>query len=123
MAATPVFSDWSLKYWPVTAKAGEQVYRRAMKEIDPINYVSRAGPASLFFQFAKSDKFIPRETALSFYKAASNPKQISWYDTIHEMNIEAARKDRREYLMRQLGLVSARSSSLSIQPCRVGNEI
>jgi len=104
MTATPGFSDWSLKYWQVTAKAGEEGYRQAMKEIDPINYVPHASPASLFFQFAKSDKFIPRETALSYYKAASSPKQIRWYDTIHELNVEAARKDRREYLTRQLKL-------------------
>ena len=104
MAATPVFSDWSLKYWPVTAKAGEEVYRQAMKEIDPINYVSHAAPASLLFQFAKSDKFIPRETALSYFNAAGSPKQIRWYDTVHELDIEAARRDRRAWLTRQLGL-------------------
>ena len=108
MAATPTFSDWSLKYWPVTAKAGEQIYRQAMKELDPINYVSRAAPASLFFQFAKSDKFIPRETALAYFDAATSPKQIRWYDTIHELDIEAARIDRRAYLTRQLRLANAR---------------
>ena len=104
MAAVPTFSDWSLKYWPVTAKAGEQVYRQTMKEIDPINYVARAAPASLFFQFAKTDKFIPRETAMAYYAAASNPKLIKWYDTIHELDIEAARTDRRAWLARQLRL-------------------
>ncbi len=108
MAATPTFGDWSLKYWPVTAKAGEEIYRKAMKDLDPINYVSHAAPASLFFQFAKSDKFIPRATALTYFNAASRPKQIRWYDTVHEMNVEAARRDRRAYLTRQLGLTSKR---------------
>jgi cephalosporin-C deacetylase-like acetyl esterase len=104
VAATPGFSEWSLKYWPVTAKAGEEIYRQAMKELDPINYVSHAAPAALFFQFAKSDKYIPRATALTYFKTASRPKQIRWYDTIHEMNVEAARKDRRAWLTRQLRL-------------------
>jgi dienelactone hydrolase len=104
MAAHPYFSDWSLKYWPVTAKAGDDLYRRTMKELDPINYVARAAPASLYFQFATSDKFIPRETALSYFAAASTPKQIRWYDTVHELDFEAARKDRRAWLTRQLRL-------------------
>jgi len=104
MAAVPTFTDWSLKYWPVTAKAGEQVYRQTMKEIDPVNYVARAAPASLFFQFAKTDKFIPRETALAYYNAASNPKLIKWYDTNHELNVAAATNDRRAWLARQLRL-------------------
>lgn len=104
MAAHPYFSDWSLKYWPVTAKAGDDLYRRTMKDLDPINYVARAAPASLYFQFATSDKFISRETALSYFAAASSPKQIRWYDTVHELDIESARKDRRAWLSRQLGL-------------------
>jgi len=104
MAATPTFSDWSLKYWPVTAKAGEAVYRQTMKEIDPINYVAHAAPASLFFQFAKTDKFITRETAMAYYAAASNPKLIKRYDTVHELDVEAAKNDRRAWLARQLRL-------------------
>ena len=104
MAAHPSFSDWSLKYWPRTAKAGEDVYRQTMKELDPVGYVARAAPASLLFQFANSDKFISHETALTLFNAASKPKEIRWYDTIHEMNIEAAREDRRAWLTRKLGL-------------------
>lgn len=104
MAATPVFSDWSLKYWPATAKGGAEVYRQAMKDIDPINYVSRAAPASVLFQFANSDKYISHETALTYFKAASGPKQIKWYDTIHELNIEAVGRDRRAWLEQQLRL-------------------
>jgi len=115
MAATPTFSDWSLKYWPVTAKAGEEVYRQAMKDLDPINYVSHATPASLFFQFAKSDKFIPRATALTYFNAASRPKQIRWYDTVHEMNVEAARRDRRAYLTRRLGLTNAQTNNFGVR--------
>jgi len=112
MTAHPRFSDWSLKYWPVTAKAGEETYRQATKEIDPINYVSHAAPAALFFQFATSDKFIPRDTALGYFAAAGKPKQIRWYDTVHELNIEAARTDRRAWLTRQLGLGAKRGASV-----------
>jgi len=112
MTAVPTFSDWSLKYWPVTAKGGEDVYRQAMREVDPIDYAAHAAPASLFFQFAKTDKFIPRETALAYYAAASSPKLIKWYDTIHELNVETATNDRRAWLARQLRLGNLKGRSL-----------
>lgn len=106
MAGMGSFSDWSLKYWPVTAAKGEEAYRQAVKEVDPIRYVSRALPAALLFQFANNDKYIPKETALAFFDAASQPKQVKWYDAIHDLNVEAARQDRREWLTRQLRLAT-----------------
>jgi len=104
ITAIGTFSDWSLKYWPVTAKAGEEVYRNAVSELDPVNYVAHAAPASLLFQFATRDKYIPREAAMAYYDAATNPKQIKWYDTIHELDVEPARVDRRAWLTQQLKL-------------------
>jgi dienelactone hydrolase len=104
MAGMGSFSDWSLKYWPATAKRGEVAYRHSMKAVDPIHYVSHASPAALFFQFANSDVFIPKAAATAFFEKASRPKQDEWYDSAHDLNVEAARSDRREWLARQLGL-------------------
>jgi len=98
------FGDWSLKYWSEPAKKGVETYRRGMDAVDPINYVSRAAPASVLFQFSNADKYISRTTATSFYVAASRPKQIRWYDTDHAMDIDAVRHDRRAWLTRQLRL-------------------
>ena len=99
------FSDWSLDYW-LKAKPAEfkKSYREAFRDLDPIALISRAAPAALFFQFAQTDKYITRDAATAFYDAARQPKQVRWYDTTHEMNIEAARKDRREWLMEKLSL-------------------
>lgn len=102
------FSDWSLKYWPVTAAKGKEAYEQAMKSVDPIDFVSRAAPAQLLFQFANTDKFISKMTATAFYEAASPPKQIKWYDAMHDLNVEAARSDRRDWLSRELGLANLR---------------
>ena len=102
MAGMGNFSDWSLKYWPVTAAKGEEAYRQAMDAVDPINYVHRAAPANLLFQFSNTDKFIPKATAMAYFEAASKPKQIKWYDAVHDLNVDAARKDRQEWLTRQL---------------------
>jgi dienelactone hydrolase len=104
LTAHPRFSDWSLKYWPVTAKAGEDVYRSAVGELDPVNYVSHAAPASQLFQFATKDKYIDHAAATLLYDAATNPKQIRWYETIHELNVPAAKSDREAWLAKQLKL-------------------
>lgn len=101
------FGDWSLKYWPHTAKPGEAVYRQAVKDVDPLGYVSNVRPAASLFQFANSDVYISKSVAEEFFNAASNPKQVKWYDTEHEMNIEAARTDRNEWLTKQLKLKAA----------------
>jgi len=98
------FSDWSLKYWTGPSKKGADVYRQALKDVDPLGYVSHAEPASLLFQFANQDKYISKEEANAFFAAASKPKQIKWYDTTHDLNIDEARKDRADWLTTQLRL-------------------
>ena len=110
------FGDWSLKYWPVTASKGEEVYRQTLNAVDPINHVPRAAPAALLFQFANTDKYIPKTAATQFFDAASKPKHILWYDAEHELNVEAARNDRREWLTRQLGLAQLpRAAGASVE--------
>ncbi|MGB9180987.1 MAG: hypothetical protein WCB68_17275 [Pyrinomonadaceae bacterium] len=104
MAGTSSFSTWSLKYWPATAAKGEDTYRRTMDEVDPIRHIPHAQRAALLFQFSNSDEFIPKATATEFSDAAGKGKEVKWYDADHELNIEAARKDRREWLARRLGL-------------------
>ncbi len=98
------FSDWSLKYWSGPKTNGADAYKLAVKDVDPIGYVGHTAPASLLFQFANNDKYISRETADAFFGAASKPKEVKWYDATHDLNIDAARNDRREWLTRQLRL-------------------
>jgi dienelactone hydrolase len=107
ITATGNFSDWSLKYWPVTAAAGEQAYREALDSVDPVHFVSRSAPAALFFQFSNADIYISRETAVSFSNAASEPKSIRWYDAAHDLNVPAAKADRHAWLVQQLGITVA----------------
>ena len=104
VAAMGTFDDWSLKYWKGPRQSGADAYRTGMASVDPINFVSRAAPASLLFQFSKADKYISKETAEAYYNAASQPKQVLWYDTDHAMNLEAVRKDREDWLARELRL-------------------
>ncbi|HLF27137.1 MAG TPA: hypothetical protein VJG32_12430 [Anaerolineae bacterium] len=104
MAGTPRYADWFLKYWPSYLDDEQrEAYLREMAAVDPINYAGRAAPASLFFQFARDDRFIPPEAAQAYYAAASEPKRIEWYDAKHYLD-EAAQRDRAAWLSEQLGL-------------------
>jgi len=104
IAGVGTFSDWSLNYWKGPSQKGADVYRQAVKDVDPVGYVSHAAPASLLFQFATHDKYISKQVADDFFAAASKPKEVKWYDATHDLNVEAARKDRRDWLTRQLRL-------------------
>jgi pimeloyl-ACP methyl ester carboxylesterase len=98
------FSPWSLKYWPKTASHGKDAYEQGVASLDPIGYVSRGAPAAFLFQFANTDEYITKDEATAFFDQASKPKEIKWYEAEHDMNVDAARKDRHDWLARQLRL-------------------
>ncbi|WP_143017095.1 hypothetical protein [Catalinimonas alkaloidigena] len=98
------FSDWSLKYWPHTATAGEAHYRQALASVDPEQFVAQAAPAALLFQFAQHDIYISHDVANAFYEIASQPKTQLWYNAPHDMDLEAARRDRHLWLQPHLNL-------------------
>jgi len=94
IAGSPSFGDLD-PYWNYTSN---------VPDLDPINYLPKANPASLFFQFGRRDQNVPDEQANRFYESASSPKRIEWYDDNHQMLSESARKDRESWLMEQLDL-------------------
>jgi len=98
------FGDWSLKYWKKPSEDGAEKYRKLLTPVDPIGYISNAKPAALFFQFANKDIYITKETAFQFFNAASEPKLVKWYETEHEMMIPQVRKDRVDWVKKQLGI-------------------
>jgi dienelactone hydrolase len=104
IAGMGTFSDWSLKYWKAPSKNGAEAYTKAVKDVDPIGYISRAAPATVLFQFANNDKYITKEVAEAFFAAASKPKEVKWYQATHDLDVDEARKDRREWLTKQLRL-------------------
>jgi dienelactone hydrolase len=105
MAPIGSFSYWSLAYWlRKSDDTFKDAYRQALRTVDPISQIPHAAPARILFQFASRDEHIPKPEAEAFFNAASQPKQIKWYDSKHDLNVEAARLDRREWLTQQLGL-------------------
>ncbi|HTX90868.1 MAG TPA: hypothetical protein VMC09_06590 [Anaerolineales bacterium] len=100
VAGVPSFADW-ISFFHIA----HDPYVPIARDIDPVGFVARAAPASLLFQFGRKDSFVPSSLATRFYAAASQPKQIEWFDDIHEMGTAEVARARLAWLVEQLGLV------------------
>jgi pimeloyl-ACP methyl ester carboxylesterase len=102
VAATPRWGDWFLPFWEI---ADDRIdYLRAIRPLDPIELVGRAGPARLLFQFGRHDFYISGVSGLEFRGAAPEGSELLAYDTGHDMRLPEIRADRRAFLARILGL-------------------
>jgi dienelactone hydrolase len=98
-AGTPSFADWIVYFgYP------REAYDPFVRDLDPIRYIPHAAPATVLFQFSEGDAFVPKEKAISFFNAASEPKKIEWFDDTHQMISQAVRQARQEWLTEQLRL-------------------
>jgi cephalosporin-C deacetylase-like acetyl esterase len=87
-------------------KAKYENYLKQLAPLDAINFVGNAAPASLLFQFAHQDKYISEEQAQQYFKGASSPKEIRWYNVGHEFNDIDSLVDRGEWLRKEIGIGS-----------------
>jgi dienelactone hydrolase len=85
---------------PLSAEDWER-WLQAMRPIEPINFIGQAAPAALLFQAGTKDELVPPEDARRYQQAASQPKEIRWYEAGHELNC-AARKDMMAWLARHI---------------------
>ena len=81
-----------------------QRWLAAMRPIEPLRFVGRAGPASIFFQSGRQDRLVPPADAVWLHRAASEPKTVRWYETGHGLGPQA-RIDQLEWLHRTVGTV------------------
>ena len=101
MAPDATFANWFVKYL-LGGKGSATEYQTAFAPLDPVNYVGVAAPGTVFFQFAKSDPYVPGYIADKFVEAAADAKEGD-YDGGHELD-DKARADRLAWLREQLGL-------------------
>ncbi len=100
-AGTTSFSDWFLLGRKVSGLKGIAVIQ-SLSGLDPVGFIGDfSGP--VLFQFAENDRYVPREKAEEFFRAAKEPKKILWYEAGHGLNDQAS-KDRMEWLRDQLKL-------------------
>ena len=96
------WADWFLRFWKVDEDRLD--YMRALRPLDPIEHVASIAPRPFLMQFAKDDYFIAGMDAAGLYLAAGEPRRLERYDADHAMHVEAARTDRRLFLLENLGL-------------------
>jgi dienelactone hydrolase len=99
MAPDATFSNWFIKYF--VRGASKPALDRAFAPLDPVNPVGDVAPATVLFQFAKSDRYVPGYIADKLTEAASEPKKATSYDGGHEFDA-VARADRLAWLREQL---------------------
>jgi cephalosporin-C deacetylase-like acetyl esterase len=77
-------------------------YVATLAPLDAIHYVGHEAPTVLLFQSARLDQGVPQADAKALFDAASEPKQLIWYDTGHKMELPQVSADRRAFLKREL---------------------
>lgn len=71
--------------------------------IDTIDYVDNLAPTRLLLQGAEYDSVIPHREMELLERAASEPKEIRWYNADHDLG-PRAESERRAWLVEQLDL-------------------
>ncbi|HUR17051.1 MAG TPA: hypothetical protein VMZ33_07180 [Candidatus Limnocylindrales bacterium] len=97
IAAANRWADWFVRFWKIDEDRLE--YMRALRPLDPIEHVGSIAPRPLLMQFANDDYFIAGMDAAELYLAAGEPRRLERYDADHAMHSEAARADRRQFLL------------------------
>jgi dienelactone hydrolase len=79
-------------------------YVSVTASLDAIHYISHAAPSALFFQFSRYDVEIPEPVGQQYQQAASQPKEVKWYDVGHEVDSVEALLDRAAWLHKEIGI-------------------
>lgn len=75
--------------------------RRTLSPIDPLRWISRARPGTVFLQDGSRDEVVPRAALLALAHAAPKGTLLRWYAAPHELN-RAAVRDQLSWLARKL---------------------
>jgi dienelactone hydrolase len=57
-----------------------------LRQVDPLHWIAKARPNTIFFQDGKRDEIVPRKSLLALIRAAPKPQRVAWYDTGHSPN-------------------------------------
>jgi len=90
----------------VRKELGDQLPRflKVISVVDASNYIGHAPAIPKLFQSALQDPGVPVKDAEDFFKAATEPKELKWYDSSHDIDDIAALADRARFLAKTLHL-------------------
>jgi cephalosporin-C deacetylase-like acetyl esterase len=103
IAGIPRFSPWFLLSSKLEGHE-RKAYIEGIAPVDPVNYIGQAAPASILFQFADDDFYVPKSRADEFFQATSEPKEMRVYAADHAVDHPQAARDRSDWLGTELGL-------------------
>jgi len=101
IAPTPRWSDWFLRFWSISTDRYD--YMRALQPFDPVTTVA-SGTFPILFQFAERDFYIAAMTSMELVAAAADRGEHRAYGADHAMDDDDVRSDRRDFLLRHLGV-------------------
>jgi len=101
IAATPRWSDWFLRFWPIDSDRWD--YMRSLHPLDPVVTIEEAR-CPLLFQYGKADFYIAPMTGLELFEAAPEPKELKTYEAGHAMDLPQIRLDRSAFIEQALAL-------------------
>lgn len=104
MAGIEQFDLWYSLGGRTDEDTTDDTRRASTAPLDPVCWIGLATPASVFFQFARWDGYIQPEDAQAYFDAASDPKEMKEYRTMHDLDFDEANQDRLAWLVRELGL-------------------
>jgi len=64
---------------------GSDEKQAMMAPVEPLNFVKQIAPHPLLFINAEHDETIPKAASVALHAAASEPKEIVWYDSGHKI--------------------------------------
>ena len=79
-------------------------FLQTISVVDAKHYIGSAPPIPKLFQSAWYDPGVPRTDSEDFFKAATEPKELRWYDGGHDIDDVAVIADRARFLAEKLQL-------------------
>jgi dipeptidyl aminopeptidase/acylaminoacyl peptidase len=68
---------------PGVSSAEWEAWLSLMEPIEPLYFIGHASPSVILMQSARSDENIPISDAERWHAAASDPREVMWYDSGH----------------------------------------
>jgi dienelactone hydrolase len=89
------------EYVSVAPAALKADFRKAFTLMDPLRWIARGRPGSIFLQDGLHDELVPRPALEGLAQAAPPRTRVRWYDAGHRLNAKAFR-DQLAWLERRL---------------------
>ena len=92
-----------VEYRANAPKDKQEAYLKAVSPTSAIHYVPHS-KVPLLFQFARYEQYFDQAAMTRYYEAASQPKEVKWYDAGHDLNDLSALSHRIKWLRGKVGL-------------------